>query len=691
MRLRKILPAALLIVALLAMAFTASAGSMAGYTYDPYGEAVPSRGGYEASKTLTAAQIDPALGTFLQPQDLCVDNTDGAVYVLDSGNNRVVVLNKDLEMSKVLSEFKKADGTAVTLNQPTGIFVAAGKMYIADPQNQQLLVCDTAGNVQLQILRPDTDLLAADTVFAPRKVLADSAGNIYTTVTGVYQGALMFKANGEFDSFFGSNSVEVSAALLLDRFWKNLLSDTQVSHISRYIPEEFTSFDIDERDFLYTVTQSDSVRQKLKKLNPMGTNILTTNANKTFGEQEQLYVNGKLTVSRFTDVAVTESGNIVVLDQQHNRLFEYDSEGDLLFVCGGSGQQAGTFRTPTAVDTIGNDLLVLDAAKNNLTVFTETTFAKTVHEAVDLYSDGLYAEAADMWQEILRNDQNYTLAYISLGKALLADEKFEEAAEYFRLGGDTAGNSDAFKEYRNTLTQKWFPVICLFVVALVGLMIWWYNRPQKPDWRKVRKEGVTNPLHMLIHPMDTAEEIKRYNSGSWLWSCVILVLWFAATVVQVSLTNFRFNPNRPEDLNILLLFLRTIPLFLVWVVANWGVCTLLDGKGRMHEIFITNAYCLIPYTASMFIYTALSHFLVDDEVLFLQWVLYIGIGWSLVMLLGALAGVHDYFAGKTIGSVLLSVLGVLIVVFLILLVASLLQKGYAFVYSIINELLYRIG
>ena len=45
MRLRKMLPAALLIVALLATAFTASAGSMAGYTYDPYGEAVPSRGG----------------------------------------------------------------------------------------------------------------------------------------------------------------------------------------------------------------------------------------------------------------------------------------------------------------------------------------------------------------------------------------------------------------------------------------------------------------------------------------------------------------------------------------------------------------------------------------------------------------------------------------------------------------------
>ena len=67
-----------------------------------------------------------------------------------------------------------------------------------------------------------------------------------------------------------------------------------------------------------------------------------------------------------------------------------------------------------------------------------------------------------------------------------------------------------------------------------------------------------------------------------------------------------------------------------------------------------------------------------------------GIGLAVLMLLAALAGIHDYFPGKTIGSVLLTVLGVLIVLFLLLLVSGLLQKGWAFVYSLANELLYRV-
>ena len=68
----------------------------------------------------------------------------------------------------------------------------------------------------------------------------------------------------------------------------------------------------------------------------------------------------------------------------------------------------------------------------------------------------------------------------------------------------------------------------------------------------------------------------------------------------------------------------------------------------------------------------------------------IGAGWSLLMLFGALAGIHDYFPGKTLGSILLTLLGVLIVLFLLLLVSGLLQKGWAFVYSLVNELLYRV-
>ena len=681
------LTALLTVLLLAAAAGQALAKSSGSYTYDADGDAVPSRAGYIADTVKTAAQIDPSLGSFSAPQDLCVDETDGAVYILDSGNNRVVVLTPELTLRRVIDRFVKADGTAVELQQPTGLYVREGTLYIADPNGKQLLVCADDGTVRQQILRPETNLLPADVDFAPRKVLADSEGNLYASVTGVYQGALLFDAEGNFDGFFGSNEVEVTAALLLDRFWKSLLTDTQAANISRYVPEEFTSFDIDSRDFLYTVTQSDGVSDKIKKLNPTGSSVLRFDR---VWENEQGYAGGKKTVPRFADTAVTAEGNVFVLDVQYDRLYEYSGAGELLFICGGAGQQAGTFRTPVAVDTSGEAVLVLDAAKNNLTVLRPTAFARQVHEAVALYTQGRYGDAVGLWRDILKSDHNYTLANVGLGKALLADGQYKEAAECFRLGGDTEGNSDAFKEYRNAIAQRYFPLLCLLVIVLIALLVWWVNRPRRPDRQETLSGGRINPLRMLFHPQDTAEEIKRTGGGSMAISALILLLWFAATVMQVSLTGFRFNPYSAAALNVGLLFLRTVPLFAVWVAANWGVCTLLDGKGRMKDIFITNAYCLIPYTVSLFLYTAMSHLLVDDEAMFMQGILMIGAGWSLLMLFGALAGIHDYFPGKTLGSILLTLLGVLIVLFLLLLVSGLLQKGWAFVYSLVNELLYRV-
>jgi hypothetical protein len=285
-------------------------------------------------------------------------------------------------------------------------------------------------------------------------------------------------------------------------------------------------------------------------------------------------------------------------------------------------------------------------------------------------------------------DQNYELAYVSIGKALLAEGEYKEAAEYFRLGNSRVGNSDAFQSYRNQIIQKYFYLVCLAVVLLILLLVWVYNRPSKAYLSDNKR--ITNPLRMLFHPVDTAEEIKRRNSGSWGWSVFILGLWYVATVFKYSLTNFRFNANDLDQMNVFLLFISTVPLFIIWVVSDWGVCTLMDGKGSMKEIWITNSYCMIPMIAATFLCVLVSQVLVDDEAIFLQWIQWIGIGWSVLLLLGSLSSIHDYFGGQTVVSVLISLLGVLVVIFLILLICSLLQQAYDFVYSIINELLYRL-
>ena len=50
-----------------------------------------------------------------------------------------------------------------------------------------------------------------------------------------------------------------------------------------------------------------------------------------------------------------------LLDRRRGRIFTYDHEGNLLYIFGGLGTQAGTFVTPVAIENIGNTIIVLDA------------------------------------------------------------------------------------------------------------------------------------------------------------------------------------------------------------------------------------------------------------------------------------------------------------------------------------------
>ena len=673
-------------VVFLSTLFVASADALSyeGYSYNGWDEAVPSQIGYEPEKVLNGIDFGGEVGLLSNPKDLFI--TEKNILILDSGKNRLIVLDKEFKAQSVLSEFKLGD-ESTTLNKPEGLFADKnGYIYIADTDNGRVIATDIDGNIKLEIKRPDSNLLDADLEFKPKKVMADSAGNIYISMTGVYQGALFFKSDGTFEGFFGSNTVELSAALILDRLWKSIMTDDQQDNISNYIPQEISAFDIDEKDFVYTITQTANIKKKIKKINPVGSDVLQ---GEEFGELEAIYVNGTLTASQFVDIAIDGFGNINVLDQQSNRVFQYDREGQPLFIFGGNGFQAGTFQAPVALAADGENILVLDSKKGNITVFTPTAFGKTVLQAVEYYNDGRYAEASELWESVLKLDHNYSVAYISLGKTLMAEKRYKEAEKYFRLGNYREGNSEAFAAVRNAAVQQWFPLICFLVVAFIVLFIWRFTRKN----RKVKEEKeqhVINPFRFLMHPIESAEEMKLKKSGSIIYAIIILVVWTLSAFFEYSLMGFRFNTNNPDKMNVFLIFLRTVPLFLVWVVSNWGFCTLTNGKGRMKEIFVGSAYSLIPWVVSTYVSIIMSHVLVHSESVFMTWVTVIGIGWSILILLGMLSGIHEYSFGQTFVTTLMTILGVLIVVFLILLVCSLFQQAYMFVYSLINEILYRL-
>ena len=194
----------------------------------------------------------------------------------------------------------------------------------------------------------------------------------------------------------------------------------------------------------------------------------------------------------------------------------------------------------------------------------------------------------------------------------------------------------------------------------------------------------------MFHPIEGFEEMRWNKSGSVSTSIVILMVWFLAVVFERQLTGVSINTNRLDRLNILVLLLRTDVVFVLWVVSNWGICTLLEGEGTFKNIWITSAYALMPYIIVIAANTIISNFLIQEEAIFLTWLKYAGIGYSAVLMLSGLRTVHQYSITKTVAAAILTVVGIMLILFVFILIFSLFQQFYVFILTIVSELMYRI-
>lgn len=161
-------------------------------------------------------------------------------------------------------------------------------------------------------------------------------------------------------------------------------------------------------------------------------------------------------------------------------------------------------------------------------------------------------------------------------------------------------------------------------------------------------------------------------------------------VVSRQLTGFQFNNAYVKVFNVVPLIVQSIVYFFTWVIGNWMLCTLFDGEGTLKKICIYSAYALVPYIVCGFISTALSNVLVQEESIWLTAIYYLGLGWSLVLMIQAMRAVHQYSFGKTLLSMVFTLVAMLLILFLAILLLSLFQQVYVFGYSVYTEIAYRI-
>ncbi len=492
--LRRILSISILaaLVTILPGSYAYAETTYLGYTYNTWDEAVPSPAGYVPERFYSGADI--GAGNLKEPQDIFVDRENEIMYVVDSGNNRILLLDRDYKAFRTVEIFTSPKGQE-TLNNPRGIYVDnTGTMYIADQGNSRILVSEKNGSIKKIIETPRSDLIPENFQFKPDKLVVDKAGRIYVQCTGVFQGLICFDENGSFNRFYGSNRVDVTVSLLRDMLWRKLLTKEQKDKMIRFIPIEYSNVYIDNEDFIYAVVRkSENSNREIKKLNALGINVLRIGKNSVYassdyGDRPVIYDRGFMVDTAFVDVNVDDDNFINALDSTRGRIFQYDQESNMLFVFGGIGEQLGTFESPAAIESMNKKIIVLDSKKNGFTVFRASDFGKLVKKAVNLYNEGRYREALEPWEEVLERNCNYELAYIGIGQAYMNMEKYIPAMKNFKLGYDKYGYSRAYKEYAVDIVREYFGTIAILLILIVVISKIYKNRRAIVNKYRIKRE-----------------------------------------------------------------------------------------------------------------------------------------------------------------------------------------------------------
>lgn len=659
------------------------------------------------------------------PTDIAVDENNN-VYVVDRDNSRIIALDPYYKVRYIIDTFKNINGNVDSLNAPEGIFISASKtvggetiaprVFVCDTANSRILIFSVDGEFLSEIGQPKSELIDSSAVYSPIAVAVDRYDRLYVVDRNSQNGIVVMTDTGIFTGYIGAQKVDVS---FWDKLWRRFKTEEQKELETNYISTAYNNITL-TGDFIYvTIVLEDAKVQSaiqsksksgdsapVKMLNAAGSELMRRNG--FYPPSGEIDFSGKINAlqgtyisgpSKVVDVAVGPEKTWSIIDQKRSKVFTYDFDGNLLFAFGDKGDLLGNISENAlrAIDYQGDAMLLLDSSeKASFTVYQRTEYGDVLLQAIENQNNRRYDAAIDDWTEILKRNSNFDAAYIGIGNALYENQQYAEAAEQYKLAYDTENYSQAYSELRQNwiATYLWTLPIILFVVIFGIVKFFGYakkinKRVAVSTGKRTYGQELLFAFHLILHPFDGFWDLKHEKRGSVRAGSTFLLIAIIAFYYNSIGAGYVTNPQA----NYISLFGAItgvcVPLAL-WIIANWCLTTLFDGEGSMKDIYIACTYSLLPLILTMIPATIISNFIVASEVKTVSLITTIGLVWMGLLIFFGTMVTHDYTMGKNVITVIATLAGMIVIMFIAILFSTLLGKLVGFVTNIVTELRYRM-
>ena len=597
------------------------------------------------------------------------------------------------------------------MTAPEGLFVTNDRIWVCDTGASRIVVFDRNGNFIKIIEAPESNLFGDNSLYKPVAIAVDQYNRLFVVSSTTYQGIIVMTEKGEFTGFIGAQAVTISAWEIL---WRRFRTEEQKDQEQQYVSTEFNNITIDDDGFIYVTTSTiaegsvlsaitgkstDGKYMPVKMLNTNGDEIMKRNGfwppagEVDFATGSTDEIKG---VSTVTDVAIGEEGTWSIIDSKRQRIYTYDSNGNLLFAFGDIGTMLGNLTSIEAITYQGTNMLVLDKTSCAITVFKRTEYGNILVEAIAAENDQNFTLAINKWTEVLKRNSNFDAAYVGIGQAMYRNGEYKESLQYFEAAYDTENWSKSFQEIRRQAMSDYFLLLIVGIIAVVVAVVYFnkfvtkVNKKATTSGRKKTfGEELAYGFHVIVHPFDGFWDLKHEKRGSLRASIVFIAVTIAAFYYQAIGQGYLLNPEGNYSSLMVQAIGVLVPL-LLFVLSNWCLTTLFEGEGSFKDIFIACLYSLLPIPMLIIPATILSNVCTNSEKDIVGFISTLAFVWLGILIFFGTQVTHDYTMGKNVITILGTAVGMVFIMFIALLFSTLVGKMISLVTNIITEIQYRM-